>query len=330
MIRRVLKGAVRRAEPLLAREAVRVRREVDRLDPPRTPEPPSSVDLAPLLARFEALESRLDRLEARFDAARELQARTYEAQADWPARLAALRAAPDYDAPWDEPEPLVSVRIPTYNNAQLLCERTLESVRRQTYERWEAIVVGDAVEDDTEARIRAIGDDRIRFINLPFRGPYPEDPQQRWMVAGTAPANRAANEGRGAWIAPLDHDDEFDDDHIEVLLAHARETRAEFVYGKLRVREAATGRIVPNVVGAFPPRYGQFGFQGSMYHQALRAFQMDVNARLVGEPGDWNQARRMWDAGVRFSLLDRIVTTYYWAPVDEPGKAWLREVMGDE
>ena len=320
VIRRVLQGAARRAEPLLARQAVRLRREVNRLEPP--PPAPPPVDLEPLFARLDALEARLEQT-------RELQARTYEALFGWREQLARLREQPGYDAAWEDPEPLVSVRIATYNNARLLCERTLASLRRQSYERWEAIVVGDAVEDDTEDRIRALGDGRIRFVNLPVRGPYPDDELARKLVAGIPPMNRGLEESRGAWIAPLDHDDEFEDDHIEVLLDHARETRAELVYGKLRVREAGTGRIVPNVVGTWPPRHGHFGLQGALYHGALRAFHLDLNARLIDEPGDWNLTRRMWDAGVRFSFLDRIVTTYYWAPVDEQGKAWLREVMGD-
>ena len=78
-----------------------------------------------------------------------------------------------------------------------------------------------------------------------------------------------------------------------------------------------------NVVGAWPPILGEFGFQGAIYHAGLRCFEMDLNARFAGEPGDWNLARRMWETGVRFAFLDRIVTTYYWAPVDAAGRAWL-------
>ena len=98
-------------------------------------------------------------------------------------------------------------------------------------------------------------------------------------MAGTAPANAAIRESRGSWIAPLDHDDEFDPDHIERLLQHARETHAELVYGKLRVRHAETGELLPNVVGAWPPVYSQFGFQGAMYHRGLGRFEYD-EARL--------------------------------------------------
>jgi hypothetical protein len=103
--------------------------------------------------------------------------------------------------PWEEREPL--------------SERTLPSVVAQTYERREAIVVGNAVQDDTEARIAALGDACIRFVNLPFRGPYPAAPGARLLIAGTPPANRGLAEARGRCIAPLDHDDAFVPGHIE-------------------------------------------------------------------------------------------------------------------
>ena len=292
-----------------------------------------SGDQAELRERLAALEERLagqaareEELSALLRDVRGLVARAYETSLDWPGQLAEIRRDPGYERAWQDPEPLVSVRIATYNNAELLCERTLASVRAQTYPRWEAVVVGDAVTDDTEERIAALGDERIRFINLPFRGPYPDDEYRRWLVAGTAPANTALREARGAWIAPLDHDDEFAPDHVERLLQHARETRAELAYGRLGVRHAETREVLPNVVGAWPPVYGQFGFQGAIYHAALRRFEYDENAYMAGEPGDWNLARRMWQAGVRFAFLDRVVTTYYWTPMDDQGREWLAAV----
>jgi glycosyltransferase involved in cell wall biosynthesis len=273
-------------------------------------------DSAELVARLEQLERRLEDVQG-------LAARAYEHGLGWPAQLAALRSEGDYELAWSEPEPLVSVRIATYNNAQLLCERTLASLREQTYERWEGIVVGDAVTDDTAARIEAIGDPRIRFINLPYRGPYPAEERRRWLVAGTQPANVGSREAKGAWIAPLDHDDEFEPDHIEALLGEARSAHAELAYGRLRVRHAETGELLPNVVGAWPPVYSQYGFQAAIYHAGLRRFGYDPHAYLAGEPGDWNLARRMWEAGVRFTFLDRIVGTYYWVPRDDQGREWL-------
>lgn len=227
-------------------------------------------------------------------------------------RLAKARARDDYDAAWDDEQPLISIRIATYQNAKGLSERTLPTLIAQTYPRWECIVVGDAVTDDTAERIAALGDDRIRFENLPFRGPYPEDAARRRLVAGTAPANAGADAARGSWIAPLDHDDEFDVDHLEVLLAKARETRAEFVYGRMRIVEEETGKPAGEV-GSFPPDHGKISLQGAMYHAALQreGIALDPFAWQAGEPGDWNLVRRIWSAGARFAFVDRAVGTYY-------------------
>ena len=90
--------------------------------------------------------------------------------------LEALRAGADHRAAYADTEPLVTVRIATYNRAETVCERALASVRRQTYERWEAVVVGDACTDDTAARVATIGDPRIRFHDLGARDPFPDDP----------------------------------------------------------------------------------------------------------------------------------------------------------
>jgi len=45
--------------------------------------------------------------------------------------------------------PLVSIIIPTYNRAHLICE-TLDSILFQTYEKWECIIVDDGSTDKTE------------------------------------------------------------------------------------------------------------------------------------------------------------------------------------
>jgi Methyltransferase domain/Glycosyl transferase family 2 len=257
--------------------------------------------------RPEPVVQRVARLEHELAAVRALVARTYEAADGWPQRLEELRRRPEYEEAFIG-APLVSVRIGTYRGADTLCERALASVRRQTYPHWEAVVVGDGCEDDTGERIAALGDDRIHFSNRPRNGPYPEAPELRWLVAGTHSFNEAAARTRGRWIAPLDQDDEWDADHLSVLLGTAQRARAEVVYGRMRV-EVEDG---PETwFGEWPPRIGHFGFQGALYHADLKDFRYDVAAALVGEPGDWNLARRMWEAGVRFHFLPRAVGTYF-------------------
>ena len=62
-------------------------------------------------------------------------------------------------------QPLVSVCIPTYNNAEYIKE-TIECVLKQTYNNIELIVVDDQSKDDTVAVIKSIEDDRLKlYIN---------------------------------------------------------------------------------------------------------------------------------------------------------------------
>jgi len=277
----------------------------------------------------EALRAELEQVRADVRRVQALSARSYEAQLDWQAQLSAIRSRPDYLEPWAAESPLVSVRVTTWNNAAVLCERALPSLVRQTHRNWEALVVGDALTDDTADRVAALRDPRIRFWNVPFRGPYPDQPIDFWHVAGTAPANEALREARGHWIATLDHDDEFDPEHLEALLEHARSTRAELVYGKARARDAATGTLLPLEYGEWPPRLHRFSIQASLYHAGLRGFEYDPYAYLAGEPGDWNLVRRMWDAGVRFSFVDRVVATYWINPKDEASRSWIASLVDE-
>jgi len=59
--------------------------------------------------------------------------------------------------------PKVSVIIPTYNRAELLCS-TITSVLNQTFQHFEVIVIDDASQDHTREVINSLNDKRIRYI----------------------------------------------------------------------------------------------------------------------------------------------------------------------
>ena len=73
-------------------------------------------------------------------------------------------------------KPFFSIVIPTYNRGDLI-GRCLDSIISQTYTNWEAIIVDNFSEDNTEQVVLSYQDDRIRFIknhNLQqHRGFYP-------------------------------------------------------------------------------------------------------------------------------------------------------------
>jgi hypothetical protein len=205
-------------------------------------------------------------------------------------------------------DPLVTVRIATYNRGPLIAERTIPSVLDQTYRNLEVLVVGDACDDVTAAAVRSFDDGRLRFINLPTRGMYPDDRQARWMVAGTHPMNAALSLARGTWIAPCDDDDQFTPTHVERLLEHALRHRLEMVWSRAGLRQANDTWTV--TLGP-PLRHGQISHGSVIYSLGLRFFQHSNTSWKLPEPGDWNLWRRMQSAGVRMGFLDELTYFHY-------------------
>ena len=228
-------------------------------------------------------------------------------------RLAEVRRQPDYERAFTDPEPLVSVVIPTYDRGRLLVSRAIPSVQAQSYPNWEMVIVGDAAPDETGQMVAELNDPRISYHNLTIRGPYPEAPRDLWHVAGIPPRNAAVAAAKGSWIAPLDDDDAFSPEHIATLLRAARAQHSEVAYGLLRclMNDGTTFNL-----GSFPPEYGQWGWQGSIFHGGLRFFEMELADALFSSPGDWSLCRRMLRAGVRFAMIDEVVADHYESRID--------------
>lgn len=257
------------------------------------------------------VDLRLTWLERRLRDTQQLIGRVYEQLAEPQAALEAARSNYTYELAYGD-RPLVSIRTAVYKAGDELFDRALASIRNQTYDNWEAILVGDGWDEGTSDKIAAIGDSRIKFYNLPYRGPYPSDPLDFWYVAGMAPANHAIELASGSWLAALDQDDEWQPNHLETLMQEARSSRAEIVYGKIRIHPV--DGTPESVMGAWPPERGQIGWLAGLQHAGLKSFRLDPNCRFVSEPADWNLARRLWDAGAKFSFVDRELATSYFSP----------------
>jgi glycosyltransferase involved in cell wall biosynthesis len=196
----------------------------------------------------------------------------------------------------------------------MLRERAIPSVLAQTYQSFEIVVVGDAAPEEAREVVESFGDPRVRFSNLPYRGPYPDEPEVRWRVAGGPPFNEGARLARGLWIAPLADDDAFRPHHLERRLDHARSERLELAYARLCMH-SAEGETT--TIGDFPPRVGQFGMQMGIYHHGLaRIFELELADAALGLPQDWGLCRRMMEAGVRMGMMDDDTCDYY------PSRSW--------
>lgn len=232
--------------------------------------------------------------------------RAYEQTPRMASRLGRARRGASWEAGYAA-DALVTARMGVYRPDPGLFEIALASVQAQTYPHIEIVVVLDGQDPDLARRVAAIGDDRIRCYERPQNGPYPADARHRWMVAGTYPFNEGFGHSLGSWIAPIDQDDEWTVDHVEVLLERVRSQQAEVVYGAMRVDIAGEAETW---IGTWPPQRGDFCWQSALYHAGLTDFLYDVNSYLLDEPGDWNLARRMLEAGVRFDYLPHVVGRY--------------------
>ena len=223
-------------------------------------------------------------------------------------RLYELRAEPDYGAAWAEPRPLVTVTVATRDRPELLATRSLPSILGQSYGELEVIVVGDSADASTEEVVRGFADSRLAFRNLPHRVHISDDPRRRWLVAATMARNEAARVALGRWIVQFDDDDEMHTDCIERLVERARDGEPEAVYGRVLARRQDEP---PFELGAFPPQVGRFTWAAGMYHAGLRFFQRELFAADLGVPGDWFLAERMLRAGVRFAMVDEVLSDIY-------------------
>ena len=227
-------------------------------------------------------------------------------------RLYAARASAGYEQAWSDPEPLVTVTVATHDRPELLTTRALPSILAQTYGHLEVVVVGDAADAAVGDAVAAVGDPRVRWANLSQRfEPHP-DPQRHWLVGSGMARNEATRLARGAWLLHFDDDDALRPDAVAALLAHARATHAEVAYGGF-VAHRPEGATRTHL--AFPPTFGEFGWQGALHHAAL-PFERELVAAELGVPGDFWLMDRMLRAGVRFAMVKRPVWDYY------PSQLW--------
>lgn len=107
----------------------------------------------------------------------------------------------------EQSNPLVTVYIPTFNRVELL-KRAVESVRQQTYQNLEIIIVDDCSSDGTHGYLEEITkqDSRIRyFIKEKNSG-------------ACASRNIAIENAKGEFITGLDDDDYFEENRVNYFI----------------------------------------------------------------------------------------------------------------
>jgi hypothetical protein len=242
-------------------------------------------------------------------------------------RLESVRGRTDYRRPFDEPDPLVSICIPTQpGRLDVLLERALPSALAQTYPSIEVVIVGDGFDPGLDPRVRRLRDPRVRVGDVTHRITDP-DPELHWLIGSPLARQEARRLATGLWITDLDDDDALYPDAVEQMLALGRRSGAEVTCGLMEQYEP--GNPEPRLIAGFPvgmaPDWSGLGdgwdmrvCTAALWHEGLRSFTRQHVAGVLGVPEDLLLTIRMARAGVRFAKLDQAVYKYY------PGTLWSK------
>ena len=138
--------------------------------------------------------------------------------------------------------PAVSIITPAFNAAPFVAQ-TIDSIRAQTFDDWELVIVDDGSTDGTTDLIAGYQerDGRIRLLHQANAGP-------------SAARNQAMRAARGAYFAFLDSDDTWEPDYLERQLAVFRDyPDTHLVTGVARYRGGPRdGRVMRPFVAGYP------------------------------------------------------------------------------
>lgn len=140
---------------------------------------------------------------------------------------------------------MVSVIMPTYNCGEFIGE-AIKSVKMQTYQAWELIVVDDCSTDNTVSVVRQImdGDARVCYI------------RNEKQLGAAESRNRALRMAKGHWVAFLDSDDKWLPNKLERQIAFMDDNNYHFsyhAYSSMDEDGNALGIIVRGI-----PKVGKF------------------------------------------------------------------------
>ncbi|MBG6083550.1 glycosyltransferase [Zhihengliuella flava] len=128
--------------------------------------------------------------------------------------------------------PLISIVLPTWNRARTL-RSSIRSVLNQSYTQWELLVADDGSIDDTEHVVAAQAerDRRIRHLKLDHRGV-------------SSARNAALAAARGAYVAFLDSDKEWDPEFLRSTTAVLVTERRRAVFATCEVTMGRDRRLM--------------------------------------------------------------------------------------
>lgn len=173
---------------------------------------------------------------------------------------------------------------------------TLQSVVLQRHHDWTALVIGDQCGPETGTMIRALGDPRIRYYNLPVRCGEQSGPNSFGLSLAS-----------GSYVSFLNHDDLLLRDHLTHGIERIASTGSDFFIGKFanatELRDDDDGRVAPVFTGTLPRTEDLTTMMIPEPWQFEPSSLWLVRTPYAKEVGSWKSARSIWRTPLRDWLL---------------------------
>ncbi|MBL7074385.1 glycosyltransferase [candidate division KSB1 bacterium] len=172
--------------------------------------------------------------------------------------------------------PEISIIVPTYNHGHLI-KRCIDSIIRQTFTNWEAIIVNNFSEDNTIEVIKSFTDPRVLLVNIRNDG----------VIAVSR--NKGISLAKGRYIAFLDSDDWWYPEKLEASMR--RFDSADIVFHDLDIHTPNGKTIIRKAKGRHlaRPVFADLMTGGN----ALCSSSVIVKKSIVHKVGGFSESRRL-------------------------------------
>ena len=208
----------------------------------------------------------------------------------------------------------VSVVIPTYNRAGTVVD-AVRSVLAQRFEDLELIVVDDGSTDDTAARLAAIPDVRLRYVQGPHAGV-------------SAARNLGVRHATGSLISFLDSDDLWCSDKlgsevavlseypdVDAVFSDLEKRHGDRVFASFMRQTAVFSRLLPSRPGGLlrlEPRELRLCL---LEEVPIKPSALTLRRAAFDELGGFDET---WSSSEDWELLLRMARTHRFAYIDRP------------
>ncbi len=194
--------------------------------------------------------------------------------------------------------PFLSVITVSFNSAKTI-GRTLDSLKSQSSNDFESIVIDGASSDGTQDIVRSFGPLVKTFVSEKDSGIYDA-------------MNKGIAKARGRYLAFLNSDDAYFSETVESVLAFANKADASIIYGNLQKERDLAGDVLTKIekprLDLMPKTMGIF-HPASFVKRTLFDKLGDYDLRFK-QAADYHWFLRAYLANIDFNYLDKVLTRF--------------------